>query len=163
MGFFNIFKKKGATAQTNSPEIANGNIFTKEELYQLIGNCDNIVNVFANSVALRATGNGRPEKMHQTMLSYKNIFLFFYDEICGYGKADAFLSSDEIGRYELSKALVFSNPSSFRQCLRQLPANWHDVLNVFKVLSLSGESNMVAQYESSVNQLTAAYRKLSTY
>ena len=96
MGIFNIFKKKkGATAQTNSTEIANGNIFTKEEMHQLIGNCDNIANMFAKSVALRATGNGRPEKMHQTMLSYKNIFLYFYDEICGYGKADAFLSSEE--------------------------------------------------------------------
>ena len=163
MRFFNIFKKKGATAQTNSTEIANGNIFTKEELHQLIGNCDNIANMFANSVALHTTGNGRPEKMHQTMLSYKNIFLYFYDEICGYGKADAFLSSDETGRYALSKALVFSNPSSFRQCLRQLHTNWHDVLNVFKALRLSGESNMVAQHESSINQLTTAFRKLSTY
>ena len=73
MGIFNVFKKKGATAQTNSTEIANGNVFTKEEMHQLIGNCDNIANMFANSVALHTTGNGRPEKMHQTMLSYKNI------------------------------------------------------------------------------------------
>ena len=115
MGIFNIFKKKSATKQTNSTEIANGNIFTKEELHQLICNCDNIANMFANSVALRATGNGRPEKMHQTMLSYKNIFLYFYDEICGYGKADAFLSSAETGRYALSTALVFTNTLSFNE------------------------------------------------
>ena len=163
MGFFNIFRKKGATSQTNSTETTNSNIFTKEELCQLIDSCNKIAKMFANSTALRATGGVRSEKMHQTMMSYKNIFVYFYDEICGYGKGDAFLSSDETGRYALSKALVFNNPPSFKQCLRQLPTNWNDVLTVFKALRLSGEAGTVAQYESSINQLTSAFRKLSTY
>lgn len=42
MGIFNVFKKKGATAQTNSTEIANGNVFTKEEMHQLIGNTSHL-------------------------------------------------------------------------------------------------------------------------
>lgn len=162
MGFSNFFKKKSA-AQSSSTNSASNNLFQKEELRQLINSCDNIANMFANSVALRATGNGRSEKMRQTMLSYKNIFVYFYDEICGYGKTDAFLSVEETGRYALSQALVFNNPSSFKQCLRQLPANWNDVLTVFKALCFSGESSIVIQYESSINQLTSAFHKLSSY
>lgn len=162
MGFFNIFKKEGVT-QSNRTNAASNNLFQKEELCQLINSCENIANMFANSAALHATGNGRAEKMRQTMLSYKNIFVYFYDEICGYGKAEAFLTSEETGRYALSQALVFNNPSSFKQCLRQLPANWNDVLTVFKALCFSGESGTVAQYELSINQLTSAFRKLSTY
>ena len=163
MGFFNIFKKEGATTQSNSTKTANDNIFTKEELHQLTDSCDNIAKMFANSTALRATGEGRSEKMRQTMMSYKNIFVYFYDEICGYGKADAFLTSGEKGRYALSEALVFQQPQTFKQCLSQLPSNWNDVLTVFKALRLSGESANVAQYESSINQITAAFRRLSTY
>ena len=77
MGFFNIFKKEGATTQSNSTKTANDNIFTKEELHQLTDSCDNIAKMFANSTALRATGEGRSEKMRQTMMSYKNIFVYF--------------------------------------------------------------------------------------
>lgn len=94
MGLFNFFKKKSA-AQSSSTNSASNNLFQKEELRQLINSCDNIANMFANSAALRATENGRSEKMRQTMLSYKNIFVYFYDEICGYGKTDAFLSVEE--------------------------------------------------------------------
>lgn len=119
--------------------------------------------MFANPAALRATGNGRSEKIRQTMLSYKNIFVYFYDKICGYGEAEAFLSNEETARYVLSQALVFKNPSSFKQCLRQLPTNWNDVLTVFKALCSSGESSIVVQYESAINQLTEAFRKLSIY
>ena len=54
------------------------NIFTKNEIISLIKACDSIGTLFANSAALKRTGGGRAEKMRQTMLSYKNIFVHFY-------------------------------------------------------------------------------------
>lgn len=157
MGLLDLFRGK-ITDQS-----CNNNLFQKEELQQLINGCNILANMFAESVALRATGNGRSEKMYQTMHSYKNIFVFFYDEICGYGKADQFLSSEEASRYALSHALVFSNHSTFKQCLSQLLSNWNDVMTVFKALTLSGEGRIIAKHESIIKQLTAAFVKLSNY
>lgn len=162
MGFLNVLEKEGVPHLSNT-NMVNNNPFQKEELCQLINRCDNIANMFANSAALRATGNGWSEKMRQIMLSYKSIFVYFYDEICGYGEADAFLSNEETGHYVLSQTLVFNNPSSFKQCLRKLSAHWNDVLTVFKALYFSGESNIVVQYESAIYQLTVAFRKLGNY
>ena len=152
---------RGKITDPNSS--CNNNLFKKEELQQLINECDILAKVFAESDALRATGNGRSEKMHQIMQSYKNIFVFYYDEVCDYGKADQFLSSEEASRYAISHTLVLSNHSTFRRCLSQLPSNWNDVLTVFKALSLSGEGYIIAKHQNTINHLTDAFHKLSNY
>ena len=64
------------------------NEFDKFELNGLIKACDRMGSMFANSRALIAAGNGRSEKMRQTMLSYKNIFVHFYANVYGYGEVE---------------------------------------------------------------------------
>lgn len=142
------------------------NIFTKNEIISLIKACDSIGTIFANSAALKRTGGGRAEKMRQTMLSYKNIFVHFYANICQYGEVEDFIShinSEEYGRFALSYALVFSNPSNFSKCIDELPSNWNSVLTVLKGINMAGEDETITAHMSDILLLTDAFMKLKNY
>jgi len=142
------------------------NEFDKFELNSLIKACDRMGSMFANSRALIATGNGRSEKMRQTMLSYKNIFVHFYANVYGYGEVEDYIdkdNSEEYGRYILSYAMVFSNPTNFASCLSQLKSNWSSVITVTQAMNNAGEDDIVAERMNDMMMLTDAFVKLSSY
>lgn len=155
MGLFDLFKRKQHSA--------NNKLFTKAELVDLISYCDSIGKAFAQSPSLIASGNGRAQKMSDTMVSYKCILVHFYSDEYKYGSSDEFIpqSSTAYSRYVLTSNIVLANPTSRTNCLRELSNNWKDVLKVISALKLEGDSLTVDKLGNSTEKLTNAFEKLS--
>ena len=157
MGLLDFFKK----AQNSNSK----NMFSKDELIDLISYCDIIANAFAQSPSLIASGNGRAQKMSDTMMSYKCIFVHFYSAEYMYGNSDKFIpqSCTTYSRYVLTSNIVLANPTSRINCLRELPNNWADIIKVIDALKIEGDLNTVAKIEKYIAPLTRAFNLLSSH
>lgn len=155
MGIFDFLKR----AQNSSSK----NLFSKDELIDLISYCDIIAEAFAQSPSLIASGSGRAKKMSDTMVSYKCILVHFYSVEYKYGNAEELIpqSSTAYSRYALTSNIVLANPTSRANCLRELPNNWTDIINVINALRIEGDLNTVSKTEKYIVPLTRAFNLLS--
>lgn len=136
--------------------------FSKEELSQLISDCDRLAVLFQNSQVLQSTGNGRSVKMVQTMMSYKCIFIYLYSSLLRYGSPSDFLRNDTelAGRYAVSCSMVFNNPQARTNCFMLLSANWKDILQVLDSMTMAGEKANIQSCSSAIDALTKAFEKV---
>ena len=157
MGLFDFFKQKQHSA--------NNKLFTKAELVDLISYCDSIGKAFAQSPSLIASGNGRAQKMSDTMVSYKCILVHFYSAEYKYGSSDEFIpqSSASYTRYVLTSNVVLANPASKINCLKELRNNWQDIIKVVNALRIEGDQTTVSEIERYMAPLTRAFELLSNH
>lgn len=155
MGIFDFLKK--------TQKSTSRNLFTKEELRDLISYCDYISKAFTQSPSLIASGHGRAQKMSDIMISYKCIFVHFYSVEYKYGRSDEFIpeSSPAYSRYVLTSNVVLSNPDTKRNCLKDLSNNWKDILNVANALRLERDYSTISKIEKYIEPLTNAFNLLS--
>jgi hypothetical protein len=167
MGILDFFKKK--SEDQNSRQNASGqstqrssNLFSKNELENLIRTLSSISYLFRDSQLLRSTGGGRNEAMMSKVHSYAGILGYFYEIEYNYGRMSDIVDNRIASHFLLVKNAM-NNYEHRKRTVRDLANNWSDVLQVIFNMQLvpNPDGDKFKQIDSDIRKVTSAIEKLS--
>lgn len=128
-----------------------------------IGTLKEVQKIFAESVILRSTGNGRSEKMVSITKSYICILVFVYENVYKYGSSSTFITPELQTHYMLN-CLVLNDLSKRKEVLDELLGNWKDVLQTLGFMKMdTTDGSKIRAIQSDIDKVTACFDYFSTH
>ena len=159
-----FFSTKTNSSSKGTEQLADANLFSKNELENLIRICAKISILFRDSKILIAIG--RNEKMMSRIHAYAGIFGYYYEKEYNYGTI-----SSVVYPYNDPKMITnciiamneISNEEHRQRCVKELADNWSDVLQVIFNFQLeqNSEGDQFRKIKSDIQKVTSAIEKLS--